>query len=1026
MTILEYIADINKEFRTGRATEHSYRGYLQNLIKSIVNDVMVTNEPQRVKCGAPDYIVSKKDIAVGYIEAKDIGFKLDDKKYKEQFDRYRKSLSNLIITDYIDFWLYIDGEFITKINIAVVDNGTIKPVVDNHSAFANLIKDFCTYVGQTIKSSKKLAEMMAGKARMLSEVIEKAIIEDEADIFNHDTALLGQINAFRNILIHDISPKEFADIYAQTIAYGMFAARLHDPSLQTFTRQEAAELIPKSNPFLRKLFQYIAGYDLDVRIAWIVDGLADIFKATDVAAILKNFGKSTQTNDPIIHFYETFLSEYDPALRKARGVWYTPEPVVNFIVRAVDDILKSEFKLKDGISDISKTTIDVEVANKETDNQRSKVKKTLVKQEVNKVQILDPATGTGTFLAEIIKHVYKKFEGQEGIWSNYVENHLVPRLNGFELLMASYAMAHLKLDLLLTETGYQPTKDQRFKVYLTNSLEEHHPETGTLFATWLSAEANEANKIKRDSPVMVVLGNPPYSAESSNKGKWINKLMDDYKKEPNSTEKLREKNSKAINSDEYKFIRYAQYLIEKNGGGIIAFINPHTYLDAPIFRGMRWSLINTFDSIYILNLHGNATKKETAPDGSADSNVFDIKQGVAINIFVKNKVKSKENAKVFITSLKGKREFKYDILRTKKISEIDFSEVNLISPNFSFVPSFNIDENDYLKGFSISDLFPIKSSGIKTHNDGKLVSQSLSQLKINLELDGFEFENRKAEKYSYRPFESSYVYYDVNLIGRPREKTIYHLQKPNLGLVLVSQPQSANLNFFDCVFIVDSLVDTNMFRRGGPQVFPLFLYPRIAGQSFTDGTTKRTVNLDNRILNEISNKLRLPYSGIIQDDLSFSPINILDFVYSVLHSMNYRIKYWDFLKIDFPRIPYPTDVNKFWNLVKLGSELRQIHLLESDAVNRFITKYPINGNSVVGKLKFELNRVYINEIQYFDNVPVKVWEFFIGGYQPAQKWLKDRKGRELSFDDILHYQRIIVALNETIRIMTEIDEVGVE
>ncbi|MCB0605739.1 MAG: N-6 DNA methylase, partial [Saprospiraceae bacterium] len=409
------------------------------------------------------------------------------------------------------------------------------------------------------------------------------------------------------------------DVYAQTIAYGMFAARLHDPTLPTFSRQEAAELIPKSNPFLRKLFAYIAGPDIDDRIKWIVDSLVDIFLACNVEEILKNYGKATKMDDPIIHFYETFLSEYDPKLRKARGVWYTPQPVVNFIVRAVDDILKTEFNLPQGLADTSKTKIKVDVQGKK------------VEQEVHRVQILDPATGTGTFLAEAVKHIHKKFEGQQGIWSNYVENHLLPRLNGFELLMASYAMAHLKLDLLLTETGYKPTTNQRFRVYLTNSLEEHHPDTGTLFANWLSTEANEANHIKRDTPVMCVIGNPPYSVSSSNKNEWIENLTADYKKN------LNERNIQPLSDDYIKFLRLGQYYVEKTGEGILAFISNNSFIDGIIHRKMREELMKTFDKIYILDLHGNAKKKETAPDGSIDQNVFDIMQGVSINIFVKKK-----------------------------------------------------------------------------------------------------------------------------------------------------------------------------------------------------------------------------------------------------------------------------------------------------------------------------------------------------------------------------------------------------
>ena len=492
MTIDQYISNINQRYKQGNATEHTFRGDLQQLLESLVSEIRATNEPKRQSCGAPDYILTKKGIPVGFIEAKDIGDKdLEGTKKtgnKEQFDRYKASLNNLIFTDYLEFHLYIDGVFITKIAIAELQNETIVPLPNNFLAFTNLIKDFCSHIGQTIKSPKQLAEMMAGKARLLSDVIGKALTSDEINY--EDSTLKDQMEAFRQILIHDITPQGFADVYAQTIAYGMFAARLHDPSLPTFSRQEAAELIPKSNPFLRKLFGYIAGPDIDDRIKWIVDSLVDIFLHCNVAEILKNYGKTTKMEDPIIHFYETFLSEYDPKLRKARGVWYTPAPVVNFIVRAVDDILKTDFDLPQGLADTSKTKIKVTT---QTFDKRKQAY-TEVEQEVHRVQILDPATGTGTFLAEVVKHIHKKFEGQQGIWSNYVETHLLPRLNGFELLMASYAMAHLQLDLLLKETGYTSTNsvttNQRLRVYLTNSLEESHPDTGTLLAGWLSSEAN--------------------------------------------------------------------------------------------------------------------------------------------------------------------------------------------------------------------------------------------------------------------------------------------------------------------------------------------------------------------------------------------------------------------------------------------------------------------------------------------------------------------------------------------------------
>ena len=1051
MTLEQYIDNINKRYKLGNATEHTFRGDLQQLLESLVPDIRATNEPKRQSCGAPDYILTKKEIPVGFIEAKDIGDKdLEGAKKtgnKEQFDRYKASLNNLIFTDYLDFHLYIDGIFITKIAIAEIQNGTIVPLTNNFATFTNLIKDFASHIGQTIKSSKKLAEMMAGKARLLSDVIEKALTSDEAN--KEDSTLKDQMNAFKQILIHDITPKGFADVYAQTIAYGMFAARLHDPTLPTFSRQEAAELIPKSNPFLRKLFGYIAGPDIDDRIKWIVDSLVDIFLACNVEEILKNYGKSTKMEDPIIHFYETFLSEYDPKLRKARGVWYTPAPVVNFIVRAVDDILKTEFDLPQGLADSSKTKINVDVQGKKTE------------QEVHKVQILDPATGTGTFLAETIKHIHKKFEGQQGIWSNYVETHLLPRLNGFELLMASYAMAHLKLDLLLTETGYKPTTNQRFRVYLTNSLEESHPDTGTLFANWLSTEANEANYIKRDTPVMCVIGNPPYSGESANKGEWIMSLMEDYKKEPGGKEKLKERNPKWINDDYVKFLRYGQHFIEKNGSGILAFINPHGFLDNPTFRGMRWNLLKTYDKIFTIDLHGNSKKKETALDGSSDVNVFDIMQGVSINIFVKTgKKKINELGKVFHFDLFGKRDMKYDFLIEKSLGSISYKELPNVAPNYFFTNKDFDEKNKFIKGFSINELFTMNSAGIVTARDeftihfskeevkktiqefidldeetarrrfnlGKDVRDwSVTGARNDLKYSGLDFSN--IVRIIYRPFEDRYTYYTGTTKGfhcMPRGEVMKHLfKKDNIGLICPKQvPDNENPGVYISKFIAGhktcSAYNIN-------NIFPLYLYSERNGEHTIRQNAERTPNLNSVIIKQTADKLALNFTNEKETTKNtFAPIDILDYIYAVLHSPTYREKYKEFLKIDFPRVPYPKDKDIFWQLVKLGGEIRQLHLLESPTVEKYITQYPIDGDNVVLKPKYQDGKVYINDTQYFDKVPQIAWDFYIGGYQPAQKWLKDRKERTLEFDDILHYQKIIVALSETDRLMNEINKIDIE
>ena len=1042
MTIESYIKSLNQRYRLGNATEHTFRGDLQQLLETILPGIAATNEPKRQSCGAPDYILTRKEIPVGFIEAKDIGDQdLEGKKKsgnKEQFDRYKASLSNLIFTDYLDFHLYQDGIFITKIAIAEIVDNQIKAIPQNFKDFTDLFKDFSDHKGQTIKSPKKLAEMMAGKARLLSNVIEKSLTSDETN--HEDSTLKEQMIAFKEVLIHDITPRGFADVYAQTIAYGLFAARLHDPTLDTFSRQEAAELIPKSNPFLRTLFGYIAGPDIDDRIKWIVENLSEIFLACNVEDILKNYGKSTKMEDPIIHFYETFLSEYDPKLRKARGVWYTPAPVVNFIVRAVDDILKTEFNLPQGLADTSKTTFDQKAPKlDERSKSRSKIiGYETVKQETHRVQILDPATGTGTFLAEVIKHVNKKFKGQEGIWSSYVENHLLPRLNGFELLMASYAMAHLQLDLLLKQTGFKATKNQRTKIYLTNSLEEYHPDTDTFWASTLANEANEANRIKRDTPVMCIIGNPPYSGESANKGKWIMDLMQDYKKEPGGKEKLKERNPKMINDDYVKFIRYSQHYIEKNGSGVLAFINPHGFLDNPTFRGMRWNLLKTYDKIYTIDLHGNSRKKEVCPDGSPDQNVFDIMQGVAINVFVKTgKKRANELGKILHYDLFGKRNVKYDFLNGNNLKTIPFVELPNKEPNYFMVKkNYDLSES-YEKGIKVFELFNLYSSGVKTSNDKALVDFEKNKLieKVSTHYN-IDPNTEKINKYSYKKFIDKYIYFDKNLIGRSRSEFMSNfLNKENYSLCLMRN--LVNTENYNTVFVSKSIMDINFY---GFQTYSLvlYLYPENNGQQTTEETSERKPNLNQQIINEIASSLGLTFTNEKEQTIdTFAPIDILDYIYAVLHSPTYRGKYKEFLKIDFPRVPYPKDQATFWELVKLGSEIRQLHLLESPKVEEPITNYRGEGDNIITRklTKTDLGyepttdthgKVWINDTQYFDHVPLIAWDFYIGGYQPAQKWLKDRKGRVLGFEDIFHYGKIIVSLTDTHRIMQEIDTIKIE
>jgi predicted helicase len=1011
MTIQQYIENINRLYRQGNATEHTFRGDLQVLIQSIVPAVTATNEPKRIKCGAPDYVITKTDskVPVGYVEAKDIGLDLEDKAHQEQFTRYKKALPNIVFTNYLNFRFYRGETFLYAVEIAKIEKGSVVACTENFADFEMKIKNFSSVISQTITSPTDLAELMAEKAKFMAVQIQQAL---QADLeAKTETELSIQFEGFQKMLVPDLNAKSFADMYAQTIAYGMFAARYHDPTIDTFSRQEAATLIPISNPFLRKLFQQIAGYDLDVRINYLVDDLVQIFLASDVKEIMRNFGKSTQQQDPVIHFYETFLAKYDPALRKARGVWYTPQAVVNFIVRAVDDILKTEFGLSKGLADSSKIKLPI------TENGQQ------VEKEFHKVQILDPAVGTGTFLAEVVNQIHQKFAKQQGMWKQYVERELIPRLNGFELLMTSYAMAHLKMDILLSELGFKNENQQRFRIFLTNSLQEATSNEYNTFVQWLSSESREANKVKVDTPVMVVLGNPPYSVSSSNKGEWIQNLVADYKKN------LNERNMQPLSDDYIKFIRYGQHFVDKNGSGILAYISNNSFLDGIIHGQMRKSLLESFDCIYILDLHGNARKKEIALDGSPDQNVFDIMQGVSINIFVKTAKKQKgELSSVFHFGLKGKREMKYDFLNENSLKSIKWNKLKYNKNSYYFIEKDFDKGDEYEKGFKIEIIMPQKSSGVKTHDDGNLVGDKIDIIKKALERKNIIVDSSLFKEYAYRPFDNGYVYYDTKILGRAREKTVYHLMYDNIGLILVSQPQAANLNYFDCIFASNKISDTNMFRRGGPLIFPLYLYPYDKkGQMQLGEEETRRPNLQMEIVSQIAAGLGLRFTPEKTTETgTFAPIDILDYIYAVLHSPAYRETYKEFLKIDFPRVPYPQEEGSFWELVRLGGELRALHLLESEKVDDYITGYPQDGDNVVRKTpKYKDGNVYINDNQYFEGVPEVAWNFYIGGYQPAQKWLKDRKDRTLDIDDLLHYQKIIVALCETDRIMQEIDAVGV-
>ena len=1036
MTLREYISELDRQYRTGLAREHSYRPALQRLLQDRLPALTVTNEPARIACGAPDFILTRRTdgLPVAFVEAKDIDDPdLDGRRqHREQFDRYRRSLAHIVFTDYLDFHLYEGGEPVAQVRLGDARDGRVTLRRDAEAAFDALLARLAGGRPQPITSPTRLADAMAAKARLLAETVRRALDDDGEDYAGRQ--LHGLFRAFHDALIHDVEPPEFADLYAQTLVYGMFAARLHDDTPDTFSRQEAASLIPKTNPFLRRFFQSIAGYDLDDRIAWLVDDLAATFRAVDLRRLLADYGRSGRRDDPMIHFYEDFLTAYDPAQRKAKGVWYTPQPVVRFIVRAVDHLLHRDFGLTEGLADasrVSRKVVEAQAVDRRTADHRKRVDRSF-----HRVQILDPATGTGTFLAEAVRLVRSRFEGREGLWQDYVERDLLPRLAGFELLMASYAVAHLKLDLLLEQTGYRHRSDRRLHVYLTNSLESPADER-TLFDQLFSEEAEAANRVKRDAPVMVMMGNPPYSVSSQNRGEWITNLLRTYKTEPGSPNQtgplspLKERNIQPLSDDYIKFIRLAHYYIERNGEGIIAYITNNSYLDGIIHRGMRWQLLTAFDRIYIVDLHGNAKKHETTATGAKDENVFNIQQGVCIALFVRTKQKAKgELARVFHHDLYGERSNKFTFLDTHTLADITWQELTPSAPYYFFTSMDLSKQNEYDQGFGINELFNVSLHGPKSHRDHfaiaftqeeatQRIKDLLDTNKTNEELRkeyqlkdnrDWKFDearhdlkgNEKAVECLYRPFDRRYMLYGSFAFDYLRPQLNDHLLHPNYALLFTKQTKEQ----FSC-FVTNRPLGQHKIVTPYDVSYasPLFLYK-------ADGTPP-VPNFRPEVVARIEQGL----------GEKAEPLELFDYIYAVLHSPRYRERYREMLRIDFPRVPYPADATAYHRLADIGARLRRTHLMEDAEGWPPGMTYPVGGSNEVTDPHWADGRAYLNAEQYVGGVSPTAWTAAIGGYQPAQKWLKDRSGRRLTADDVRHYMHLVRALDETARLMAEVDTV---
>ncbi len=1044
--INQYLNQIQTHLNTGIAKEHSHRAALQNLLISKQSTINVVNEPKRIECGSPDLVIldSQADnVPLGYIEAKDIGVSLDNALKTEQLKRYLESLHNLILTDYLEFRWFVQGKYQPKMTVRLAEinqAGTLKPLPAAFAAFEQLLETFVHTQVITLRNSEDLAERMAKIARLICDSIIKAYQQEKTGALHH------QFDSFRQVLMDSLTVAEFADMYAQTVCYGLFAAKCSAPLGQPFSRIHAGHYVPKTNPFLRNLFSQIVGVELDERLVWAVEHLVTVLNHADIAVILADFGQRTRQEDPVVHFYETFLKHYDPNMREMRGVYYTPEPVVSYIVRSVDLLLKQRFNLREGLADSSR-----------------------LESGLHQVQILDPAVGTGTFLYAVFKQIFAKFQKNKGLWSTYVNEHLLPRVHGFELLMAPYTVAHMKLGLQLQEMGYQFNSDERLGIFLTNSLEDAFEKgsTPTLpFAEWLVNEGQAASRVKQESPVMVIIGNPPYSGHSANVGEWITHLLKGVD-ERNIFDKtanyfqvdgkpLNERNPKWLQDDYVKFIRFAQWRINTTGYGILGFVTNHGYLDNPTFRGMRQALMQDFDEIYVLDLHGNIKKKEKSPDGGVDKNVFDIQQGVAIGIFVKYRKSAEKPAKVFHAELWGKREGKYAWLEKQDVKTTDWEELKPSAPFYLFIPQDVTLRDEYEQCQKITEIMPLHGVGMTTardefvidHDKDALLSRIMAFKKAPLSDEelhekfnirkkkGWDIrkawqmlqniEDEEFEKYLtevlYRPFERRYIYYHDAVVWRTVKKIMQHiLAGENLGLIFMRQV--ALHDSYSHFGVTRNIIDNRAFysNKGIMSLAPLYIYPTEKTDLLDSTSTKRQPNFAPNFIKAVETRLKLQFIDDGTGDLTktIGPEDIFHYLYAVFHSPTYRQRYAEFLKIDFPRLPLTSDKTRFQQLADLGKQLVTIHLMEADIDSD--SNYPIEGDNLVDKITLKDEKVYINKTQYFDNVTDAVWQCHIGGYQVCHKWLKDRKGGQLSYDDCKHYLYIIAALEQTIDLMDKID-----
>jgi hypothetical protein len=1011
-----YLQQLNALRASAHATDElSLRDALSRLLKESAahqkHHVLFIGEGKMIRTGRPDYIIARGDLPIGYIEAEKYDSDLDNLSghAKTQNQNFIADLDNFLLTNHRDFRLFSGGKAVARFQLPAHEKELEEKHAHDWEAFFALLLSADV---QPIQKPEDLARVLARRAAILQRAVR-------ADVDDDGSYSATALREFQEQLLPNISKDEFADLYAQTLAYGLFAARCLVENESEFSVQSAAKKL-KIMPLLASLFHEWE-FQLPQNLEWVLREIETVLKQAPIDGIREYFQKRSGRRDPMIDFYEPFLQAYDPRQRELRGVYYTPEAVVSYIVRSLDALLQSTLGRENGLCDAD-------------------------------VKILDPATGTGSFLFAALDEIHRQME-LYGTWKSDVYANVLPRLFGLELMVAPYTIAHLKLALQLDSWSTPP--QERLGIYLSNSLDDARQTVRGNYE--LGREVEAAADIKERKEILVVLGNPPYSGHSANlnykEGKRkiltaVGRRLESYKTVDGAP--LGEKNPKWLNDDYVKFIAFAQNRIERTGEGIVAFITNHGYLDNPTFRGLRAALLQSFDALYLLDLHGNVKKKEVAPDGGKDENVFDIQQGVAILLAVKTRREKAdgERATVHHADLWGTRKDKYDALSTLDVTTTNWQQLTPTAPHYLFVLRDETLLPEYENGWKVTDIFPVTLLGPNSHRDHFAISfdaftasQRLTDMSNPLVTDE-AFRNRyglvdnrdwqleKARKKVinvppnppveciYRPFDFRFMLYGSHAFDYHRPEINDHLLNENLALITTRQStQGAS--------IFSSRMPAGQHKLATPYdgsyISPLYLY-----ESNLLGDERRA-NFSEKFITELSASLGVA----VEDGLpsQVSPEAIFGYIYATLHSPRYRARYAAFLKTDFPRVPRPSSPDEFARLSTLGLRLVALHTLDVPAAavlgeTRFA---PFgDGANIVERATYDAatQQLRFNATRGFAGVPASVWEFKIGGYQVAKKWLDDRKGRVLAFADLKHFQKTLIALEETQKLMAQIDEGG--